>query len=120
MTLQEYYESKGIDISEVNAKKEPVKKGEINAEWIKKEKLTVMETKEDKKQGSRNKIQVVRHQLQPGANVAEEEGAELLGFHGKQSKPRPERQERDDRNRDDKGQRERGGKKKEKVVINEE
>ena len=45
MTLQEYYESKGIEAPETQARREPVKKGEINAEWIKKEKLTVLETK---------------------------------------------------------------------------
>lgn len=49
--MDEYYKSKGIELDSLhaNAKKEPVKKGEVNAEWIKKEKLTVLETKKDKK-----------------------------------------------------------------------
>lgn len=50
ITLDEYYRNKGIDFDVITAaKKEPVKKGEVNAEWIKKEKLTVLQTKEDKK-----------------------------------------------------------------------
>lgn len=45
MTLEQYYESKGINIKEVSHTKQVEKKSEINADWIKKEKLTVMETK---------------------------------------------------------------------------
>ena len=76
-----------------------------------------METKEDKKQESRNKVQVKKQQIQPGSSTNED--AELLGFHSKPSvKPR----ERDDkpREKDEKPQRERGGKKKEKVVLNDD
>jgi hypothetical protein len=36
-------------VEEITTKKEEIKKGEIKAEWIQKEKLTVLETKEDKK-----------------------------------------------------------------------
>ena len=44
-TLSEYYKSKGIELSNGYEQKVPVKKGEIDAEWIKKEKLTILETK---------------------------------------------------------------------------
>ncbi len=55
--MDEYYKNKGIDFENITAvKKEPVKKGEVNAEWIKKEKLTVLETKEDKKEKEEGKI----------------------------------------------------------------
>jgi hypothetical protein len=54
LTLEEYYKTKGIDINSFE-QKVPVKKAEIDAEWIKKEKLTVIETKEDKKNSERNK-----------------------------------------------------------------
>lgn len=93
MTLQEYYESKGISLEEGNQKKAPVKKGDVNAEWIKKEKLTVLETKEDKKHGERNKVQVNTRQLQPGINAGEDENAELLGFHSKPSAKPPQRRD---------------------------
>ncbi len=123
MTLQEYYESKGVDVNQINKRQDPVKKTEVNADWIKKEKLTVLETKEDKKRETRNKVQVPKNELQPGQSVAEDNKAELLGFHSKQSAKRPER------NRDEKEERPRdnnkkpvagGGKKKEKIVINED
>jgi len=39
--LAEYYQSKGIDINTVGQKKAPVR-GEVNAEWLKKEKLTLI------------------------------------------------------------------------------
>ena len=54
-TLEEYYKSKGIEINNTFEKKAPVKKGEINADWIKKEKLTLVDTKEEKKISERNK-----------------------------------------------------------------
>ena len=38
-----------MDLSYSAQAKAPVKKGDINAEWIKKEKLTVIQSKEDLK-----------------------------------------------------------------------
>lgn len=49
LTLEEYYKSKGIELNNTVTQKVPVKKAEINADWIKKEKLVVLETKEEKK-----------------------------------------------------------------------
>ena len=48
MTLAEYYQSKGVELNTTAQRKAPVK-GEVNAEWLKKEKLTLLETKEDKR-----------------------------------------------------------------------
>jgi len=45
LTLEEYYRNKGVDINNSFEKKVPVKKENIEADWIKKEKLTVLETK---------------------------------------------------------------------------
>jgi len=52
-TLEEYYKNKGVELSNVYEQK-VTKKADINAEWIKKEKLTVLESKEDKKNSERN------------------------------------------------------------------
>lgn len=41
-TLEEYYKSKGVDIQNTETGPKQPKKGEVNAEWIKKEKLTVL------------------------------------------------------------------------------
>lgn len=49
MTLAEYYQSKGVDINSTATQRKVPTKGEINAEWLKKEKLTLVETKEDKR-----------------------------------------------------------------------
>jgi len=83
MTLQEYYESKGISVPSVETRNQPVKKQEISAEWIKKEKLQLLETKEDKKNETRNKMQVIQR-----SNVVQQQDEstfEMLGFHGKVS-----------------------------------
>lgn len=42
LTLDEYYKSKGLEVTNTYEGKGPAKKGEINAEWIKKEKLTLL------------------------------------------------------------------------------
>lgn len=76
--MAEYYQSKGVDInSQAVQRKVPVK-GEINAEWIKKEKLTLVETKEDKKRQEGLKQNILQH-----TNTRVEMGfgnSELLGF----------------------------------------
>jgi hypothetical protein len=46
-TLEEYYKSKGVDMTYNSQAKSNAKKNQIDAEWIKKEKLTVLKTKED-------------------------------------------------------------------------
>jgi hypothetical protein len=42
VTLEEYYKNKGIELNNTFEQKAPVKKADINAEWIKKEKLVVL------------------------------------------------------------------------------
>ncbi len=49
MTLAEYYQSKGVDLNVTSTQKKTPVRGEVNAEWLKKEKLTLIETKEDKR-----------------------------------------------------------------------
>lgn len=70
--------------------KAPVKKGEINADWLKKEKLTLLETKEDKKQQEkRSGEQLIKHTAVKGLDVAEDQ-RNILGFG---SKPTHSKQE---------------------------
>lgn len=45
LTLEQYYKNKGIEINNTFEKKVQPKKADIQADWIKKEKLTVLETK---------------------------------------------------------------------------
>lgn len=72
-------------------KKAPAKKAEISADWIKKEKLTVLESKEDKKISERNTQNVVKL---TSARVGLDENLEGLGF-GSKAPVRQERQERE-------------------------
>ena len=62
------------------------KKGEIKAEWIKKEKLTLMETKEDKKNKEKGPSQqsVQQNAIKVGLDI-EEEDMSYLGFGKKSS-----------------------------------
>lgn len=93
--MDEYYKSKGIDVDELTAttKKEPAKKGEVNAEWIKKEKLTVLETKEDKKNSEQQPTggKKQKRQFNEKVGVSENLNSELFGFNAVQ----PKRQERE-------------------------
>jgi len=98
LTLDEYYKSKGVDLTYTAQTKAPVKKGEINAEWIKKEKLTLLESKEEKKQQERSGEQVIKHTAVKGLDVAEE--TLNLGFGSKpthSSKQDDHRDKRDHR-----------------------
>ena len=105
LTLEEYYRQKGVEVGG-SQPREPVKKGEINAEWIKKENLTVLETKEDKR--AREQAHLSRRDLknQVGRN---DENAELLGF-GSKPQQQQRREEEPRENRDQRGGRgDRGG-----------
>ncbi len=87
MTLEEYYKSKGVEITNTFEKKAPVKKGEINAEWIKKEKLTVLDTREEKKHGERNSQNIVKFN---SGRAGLDENLEGLGFGQKAQGKKPE------------------------------
>ncbi len=75
--MVEYYQSKGIAINTAVERKAQAKV-EVNAEWLKKEKLTLLETKEDKK-----RQEVVRENVPQHNNTRVELGfnnSEILGF----------------------------------------
>lgn len=77
MTLAEYYQSKGVELNIAAQKKAPVRT-EVNAEWLKKEKLTLVETKEDKRRQETTKQNVAQQN-----NTRVEfgvENASVLGF----------------------------------------
>ena len=76
--MAEYYQSKGVDFNSTVAQRKAPIKSEVNAEWLKKEKLTLVETKEDKKRQEVVKQNVLNH-----TNTKVELGfgsSELLGF----------------------------------------
>jgi hypothetical protein len=87
LTLEEYYKNKGVEVSNVYEKKAVSKKAELNAEWIKKEKLTVIESKEDKKLSERNGQNIVKF---ASSRVGLDENLESLGLFEKKA---PKRQE---------------------------
>lgn len=69
-----------MDVTSTYEKKAPAKRAEINADWLKKEKLTVLESKEDKKISERNAQNVVKFS---SARVGLDENLEGLGFGSK-------------------------------------
>lgn len=85
--MAEYYQSKGVDITSVAAQKKVPVKGEVNAEWLKKEKLTLIETKEDKRRQENVKQNILQHN---NTKVELDLGnPEILGFGTKPAqKPR--------------------------------
>jgi hypothetical protein len=87
LTLEEYYRSKGVEVSNVYEKKEVTRRVDLNAEWIKKEKLTVIESKEDKKLSERNGQNVVKF---ASSRVGLDENLESLGLFERKA---PRRQE---------------------------
>ena len=93
MTLDEYYKTKGVDITDLGQKKDAPKKSEINAEWIKKEKLTLMNTKEDEKMKSRNAEFVNKREFADKVGLGDNVNTEILGFTTKPK--RAERREED-------------------------
>ena len=65
-----------------------VKKGELKADWFKKEKLDVLETKEDRRGGKQAAQQIVqRGEAKVGLSI-EEESMGMLGFGKKASQSR--------------------------------
>lgn len=112
MTLDEYYKSKGVDLTYQPQQKEPVKKQDINAEWIKKEKLTLLKTKEDLKNEER--IAQNAKKVASKTNEVEATHSNLVGFG---SKPLPRDTQRTNERRDDN---KRGGKKNAPKFSNED
>lgn len=79
------------------AQKGPSKKNNINAEWIKKEKLTVIQTKEDKKNIERNGQNLVKFS---DTRASLDDNLEALGFN---SKPTRKAEDKKDQKSDYKG-----------------
>lgn len=96
MTLEEYYKAKGVDLSQTDSKKEPVKKGEVKADWIKKEKLEVLKTKEDKKAEEETQAKGKKRNVEVAGLTSANN--EMFGFGVKPQKkqePREEIQQRE-------------------------
>lgn len=110
--MAEYYQSKGIDINSTAVQRKVPVKGEVNAEWLKKEKLTLLETKEDKKRQETVKQNVTQHN-----NTRVEIGfgnSEILGF-GSTKPVQKQREEEPQRNQTN-GQK--GGKRVPQTKVN--
>lgn len=93
-------------------------RGEVKAEWVKKEKLQVLETKEDKRRQEAENKQNVNKQNNTRIDM-DNANSEMLGFG---TKPAPQRQPREEEprdNRDNRDNRGKGGKRtNNKAVIN--
>lgn len=84
LTLDEYYKSKGVDVAFNVAAKGPAKRGEINADWLKKEKLQVLQTKEDKRQQEKgNTEQTVKFSTTKVGLDLDEDKLNIVGFGSK-------------------------------------
>eukprot|EP00178_Gracilaria_changii_P014121 TRINITY_DN4005_c0_g1_i1.p1 TRINITY_DN4005_c0_g1~~TRINITY_DN4005_c0_g1_i1.p1 ORF type:complete len:117 (+),score=19.14 TRINITY_DN4005_c0_g1_i1:507-857(+) len=100
MTLDEYYKSKGVDVTYQAENKGPAKKQDIKADWIKKEKLTLMKTKEDLRNEEKN-TQPTKKAKGPSSGVdVEENQYDLVGFG---SKPAPKDNQRNNERNDKRG-----------------
>lgn len=89
-TLEEYYRAKGIDLTYAPTAKALAKRGEVEAEWIKKEKLTLLTTKEELKAQERRGEQAVKVSSSTvGLDIAEEDMGKL-GFGKKKQQSREE------------------------------
>lgn len=88
--MAEYYQSKGVEINTTAERRVPVR-GEVNAEWLKKEKLTLIETKEDKRRTENIRQNITQHN-----NTRVETGfgnSEILGFGATRTVQRPREEE---------------------------
>jgi len=114
LTLDEYYKNKGVDLTYQAQHKGPVKKQDINADWIKKEKLTLLKTKEDLK-NEEKKIQPASRTTGPSSGIdVEDNKLNLVGFG---SKPLPKDTQKTNERREDN---KRGGKKNKPQFSNED
>ena len=94
LTLEEYYKAKGVDVTYQKEEKAAVKKEDIKAEWIKKEKLTLMTTKEDRRGGEDRKTQqnIQQNSSKVGLGI-EEADFDKVGFGSKPAPKEAPRQE---------------------------
>jgi hypothetical protein len=88
-TLEEYYRAKGLDLSYQPASRpQPKKEAAETAEWIKKEKLTLLTTKEDLKAQERSGQQAVKPKAARSGLDIEEADLGKVGFGSKPVAPR--------------------------------
>lgn len=73
-------------MSQDNSKREPVKKGEIKADWIQKEKLEVLKTKEDKKAEEDEGKKAGKKRVAEVSSLASVPNSEMFGFGSKPEK----------------------------------
>ena len=93
LTLEEYYKAKGVDLTYNPENKGQVKKGEIKAEWIKKEKLTLLETKEDLRNQEKKAEHSIKYTSVKTGLAIDESDFDKVGFG---SKPAPKDNRRDE------------------------
>lgn len=91
-TLEEYYKSKGVDLAYNPQQNKPVKKGDVNADWLKKEKLTLISTKEDLKNQERNNQQTTKHNSSKVGLGIDESDFGKVGFGQKAAPTRDNRE----------------------------
>ena len=116
LTLEEYYKQKGVEISYQGDSKTTVKKEDIKADWIKKEKLTLMSTKEDRKNEEDKKTQqTIKHNSAKTGLDIDEADFNKIGFGHKPAPAPRETQKHEDRRTD-----KRGGKKNKPQFSNED
>ena len=91
-----------MDLTYHAEERAPVKKEDLKADWIKKEKLTVLTTKEDKRGEEGRKVQqVVRHNETKTGLGIDEADFDKVGFGS--SKPQKQVEERKNDKRGRKG-----------------
>jgi len=81
LTLEEYYAKQGVNLDDLDKKKREQKEGKkdiSNADWVAKEKLTVVKSKQDNPlEGETRKVATLRNQVHKIEFTPEQE---LLGF----------------------------------------
>lgn len=93
MTLDEYYKSKGVDISYQKQQDKAYNKEDIKADWIKKQKLTLMTTKQDLRAAEQKAQQaIVQNTTKTGLGI-DESDFDKVGFGSKPAPKEAPRQE---------------------------
>ena len=84
--MEEYYKAKGIDLTYKPESKVAVEKEEIKAEWLKKEKLRLIETKEDLRKQEKKAEHSIKYTSVKTGIAIDESDFDKVGFG---SKPAP-------------------------------
>lgn len=84
LTLEEYYKEKGVNMTYQGSNKTTAKKEDIKADWIKKEKLTLITTKEDLRKQEKS----AQPAAKTSAATVEETETVKVGFGSKGAAPK--------------------------------